>query len=300
VAQVIDTKSIEGDSGNKSAPKMEPMVPSTQENNPPNLQAAVKDSKPSELTLQKLTTNDRKQKVVKEPKAPTVIAEILSLVTLDDSKRESEFKHHRNNIITQVKSQKIPSEDLLTVRHAAIKAWGVSEVDDLWASNGSSNRTVPSLATTIDHIAKLWRECLVGTTHQRAFWERLSAATDKKKAEETAKKEMVSLRALSNQWQTIFSLVSQREKLRDKLKRAAAASTDFSLFYKQTFHDWKTLKGLCDDYAAIESGSPEVREVEVWGVPVHFLVEIDLFEVGYVQNLKIRADVRERVRKLAS
>lgn len=254
--------------------------------------ASPATEEPLKATQESKCVRTSEARATPKRKTPQTMAELLEEGVPDDSKKDCEAKAFRRSILEQMAAYKTPDEALMMAKMVALKKWGV---------DGESLRTsVSPIPTALTEISRLWRECCVKNPEQKDFWGKLCLVSGAGEAEELVRGHLGRLSGLLNRWGALFGLFQKRERLREKLRRAAEASESFPLFYKQTFHDWKALKEVGDEFGGLERGSPEAREVEVWGVPAHFLLEVDRFEVGYVQNLKIRAEVRERVRKLAT
>lgn len=216
----------------------------------------------------------------------------------DDTAKEIKGKKSRFNIEEKIKCD----DDLVTeYLEAEYNFYKIhlnqlikKQVGDLDRQNDFELK----LKTKLKLMTTIWREM------KTSYAERIDAFNSfmKLKTVQDIAKQMTDfcsfLHSDFEEKKEIYELIQKRDRLKHSIYKAANSLDEFQIFYKRTFHDWKTLRKINEKITHLVDNCGSNQETLYKGIPLHFLAEIDEFEMDYTQKMKIRLDVKTKVAKM--
>lgn len=151
------------------------------------------------------------------------------------------------------------------------------------------------LKEMVKNISKQWKSMFVSYGDRILFFEQLIALeniSDLKARLDTYNND---ISCLYSQTKAIFDLLQARDQKKNVIYKLARCLNDLNVFYQKSFHAWKSLQKIVEKLEEANLSLEPGVNIYYKGIELCYLIELDNWELDYLQRMKIRAEVRNKI-----
>jgi hypothetical protein len=151
------------------------------------------------------------------------------------------------------------------------------------------------LKEVVKDVSKLWKNMYVSYGDRIHFFEQLIALENISDLKTQLDRYSDDLSAIYSQTKSIFDLLQSRDQKKNAIYKLARCLNDLNVFYQKSFHAWKSLQKIVEKLEEANLGLERGVSIYYKGIELCYLIELDNWEVDYLQRMKIRTEIRNKI-----